>query len=54
LVGAGLRIDRLREIDQIPWPRWADMEVTENGWWRLPATRPRIPHLFALKATKPA
>jgi len=41
LVGAGLRIDRLREIDQIPWP--------DGPTWKSPGTAggacpPRAPH----------
>jgi SAM-dependent methyltransferase len=52
-IGAGLRIDRLRESEPIPWPRWPHMDRTERGWWRLPASAPRIPLLYALLATKP-
>jgi SAM-dependent methyltransferase len=51
-IGAGLRIDRLRESEPIPWPRWPHMERTERGWWRLPDAAPRIPLLYALLATK--
>jgi SAM-dependent methyltransferase len=51
-VRAGLRIDRLRESEPIPWPRWPQMKRTERGWWRLPDTDPRIPLLYALLATK--
>ena len=51
-VGAGLRIDRLRESEAIPWPRWPHMDRTERGWWRLPDHAPRIPLLYALLATR--
>jgi hypothetical protein len=51
-IGAGLRVDRLRESEPIPWPRWRHMERTERGWWRLPDPAPRIPLLYALLATK--
>jgi SAM-dependent methyltransferase len=54
LLGAGLRIDRLRETDEIPWQRWPTMRRTERGWWRLPDESPRIPLLYALLATKAA
>lgn len=37
-----------------PWPRWPRMEPTERGWWRLPDAEPRVPLLFALRATSPA
>jgi SAM-dependent methyltransferase len=53
LLGAGLRIDRLRETDEIPWQRWPTMRRTDRGWWRLPDESPRIPLLYALLATKP-
>ncbi|WP_200302099.1 class I SAM-dependent methyltransferase [Streptomyces adelaidensis] len=50
LVGAGLSIRRLRESDELPWPRWPRMTRTPSGWWRLP--EPRIPLLFGLLATR--
>jgi 2-polyprenyl-3-methyl-5-hydroxy-6-metoxy-1,4-benzoquinol methylase len=52
LSSAGLRIDSLRESDVLQWPRWPSMVQTPEGWWRLPDSAPRIPLLFALKATK--
>jgi SAM-dependent methyltransferase len=51
-IDAGLRIDRLRESESIPWPRWPHMERTERGWWRLPDAAPRIPLFYALLAAK--
>jgi len=53
LAGAGLTIARLREGDELPWPRWPQMVPAESGWWRLPDSQPRIPLLFALLATRP-
>jgi SAM-dependent methyltransferase len=50
LIGAGLTIRRLRESDELPWPRWPQMVRTESGWWRLP--QPRIPLLYGLLATR--
>ncbi|MCX5555470.1 bifunctional 2-polyprenyl-6-hydroxyphenol methylase/3-demethylubiquinol 3-O-methyltransferase UbiG [Streptomyces sp. NBC_00038] len=50
LIGAGLRIRRLRESDELPWPRWPQMIRTPSGWWRLPETEPRIPLLYGLLA----
>ncbi|WP_238335288.1 class I SAM-dependent methyltransferase [Kribbella amoyensis] len=52
LAAAGLRIDVLRESEVLQWPRWPSMVQTPEGWWRLPDEAPRIPLLFALKATK--
>ncbi|GAA2658829.1 class I SAM-dependent methyltransferase [Streptomyces aculeolatus] len=51
LAGAGLAVDLLRETDLLPWPRFAAMERDPaSGWWRLPATRPAVPLIFALRA----
>ena len=52
LAGAGFHITSLRESEVLPWPRWSTMEQTPGGWWRLPDDAPRIPLLFALKATR--
>ncbi|MEU6375718.1 class I SAM-dependent methyltransferase [Streptomyces sp. NPDC046909] len=48
--GAGLATRRLRESDELPWPRWPQMVRTASGWWRLP--EPRIPLLYGLLATR--
>ncbi|MFI9011543.1 class I SAM-dependent methyltransferase [Actinosynnema sp. NPDC053489] len=53
LVRAGLRIDELTESELLPWPRWARMTRTGSGWWALPADEPRMPLMYALKASKP-
>jgi SAM-dependent methyltransferase len=53
LIEAGLRIDRLRETELLPWPRWDRMIRDDSGWWRLPPNDPRIPLLYALRAIKP-
>jgi SAM-dependent methyltransferase len=53
LVGAGLRIDLVRESDALPWPRWPSMVSTDDGYFRLPDSAPRIPLLYALRAGKP-
>ena len=50
LAGAGLRVDSLRESDELPWLRWSRMEPTADGFWRLPESAPRIPLLYALRA----
>ncbi len=50
LTGAGLGVRRLRESDELPWPRWSRMVRTPSGWWRLP--EPRIPLLYGLLATR--
>ncbi|MEU6553300.1 class I SAM-dependent methyltransferase [Streptomyces sp. NPDC046915] len=47
---AGMTVRRLRECDELPWPRWPQMVRTPSGWWRLP--EPRIPLLYSLLATR--
>jgi SAM-dependent methyltransferase len=49
--GAGLTVRSLRESDELPWPRWAGMTRTPDGWWRLPEPAPRVPLFYALLAT---
>lgn len=51
MVRAGLRVTGLREGEEIPWQRWARMVPAGRGWWRLPAGEPRIPLLYALRAS---
>jgi hypothetical protein len=45
-----MTIRRLRESDELPWPRWPQMVRTPSGWWRL--FEPRIPLLYGLLATR--
>lgn len=53
LAAAGLRVDRLRESELLPWPRWSTM-IPAGDWFRLPDDAPRIPLMYALHATRPA
>lgn len=52
LLGAGLRIESLTEHDMLPWQRFPGMTDAGNTWWRLPASRPRIPVLYSLRAVR--
>jgi SAM-dependent methyltransferase len=52
LIGAGLRIERLRETERLPWPRWTSMTPAEGGWFRLPDSQPRIPLIYAVLARR--
>ncbi len=52
LTGAGLRVDLVREDPRLPWPRWRSMARDADGWYRLPADRPRIPLLYAVRALR--
>ncbi|MGW1339846.1 class I SAM-dependent methyltransferase [Kribbella sp. NPDC002412] len=51
LAANGFTITSLRESEVLQWPRWPTMQQTPEGWWRLPDESPRVPLLFALKAT---
>ena len=51
LIGAGLRIERLRELPIATWQRLPSMTRDEDGWWRL-AGDP-LPLLVACRAVKP-
>ena len=53
LAGAGLHITALRELDQLPWPRWSSMVPTDAGWWQMPEDMPRTPLLYAIRAVWP-
>lgn len=48
VVAAGLRVERLREVPELPWRRWSRMTRTADGWWRMPAGEPRIPLFYTL------
>lgn len=52
LAGAGLRVERLRESEWLPWPRWPSMVTDGQGWFRLPDGQPRVPLFYALLATR--
>jgi SAM-dependent methyltransferase len=51
LIGAGLRVERLRELPIDTWRRFPSMTRDEEGWWRL-ADDP-LPLLVACRAVKP-
>lgn len=52
VTGAGLRIERLRESERLPWRRWPSMTPAAGGWFRLPDSAPRVPLMYALLARK--
>ncbi|MFI0738713.1 class I SAM-dependent methyltransferase [Streptomyces sp. NPDC021100] len=54
VLGAGLGLEVLRETELLPWPRLPGMVRDPGGWWRLPDAEPRVPHMFALRARRPA
>lgn len=50
LIGAGLRIEELREYSVAAWKMFPFMEQMEDGFWRLPERFPQMPLTFSLKA----
>ncbi len=52
LAGAGLRIEFLHEHDMTMFQRFAALRRAGDGYYRLPADRPRIPLMYSLKATR--
>lgn len=54
LAGAGLRIDFLHEHDMTMFQRFTTLRREDDGYFRLPADRARMPLMYSLKATRPA
>jgi len=53
LIGAGLRLDWLREHAQLPWRMFRILERRDDGDWQWP-DRPWLPLAVSLQATRPA
>jgi len=53
MIGAGLRLELLREHEELMWPAFPLMVKTAADTWRLPEGHPRLPLSFSLKARKP-
>ncbi|MFF2567807.1 class I SAM-dependent methyltransferase [Streptomyces sp. NPDC101191] len=49
---AGLRIEFLHEHDVTLFPRFGALTRHEDGYYRLPADRPRIPLMYSIRASK--
>ncbi|MFE7132720.1 class I SAM-dependent methyltransferase [Streptomyces sp. NPDC057638] len=54
LCATGLRLEFLHEHDVSLFPRFGTFERQDDGYYRFPADRPRIPLMYSLKATRPA
>lgn len=52
MVDAGLRLELLREHEELVWPAFPLMTKTPAGTWRLPDGHPRLPLAFSAKARK--
>ncbi|MFD9032584.1 class I SAM-dependent methyltransferase [Streptomyces sp. NPDC059567] len=50
---AGLRIEFLHEHDVSLYSRYETLQRQEDGYYRFPADRPRIPLMYSLKASRP-
>ncbi len=53
LAAAGLRLEFLHEHDMTMFQRFGSLERGDDGFYRLPADRPRVPLMYSLKATRP-
>ncbi|UZJ30288.1 class I SAM-dependent methyltransferase [Streptomyces endophytica] len=53
LAGAGLRIDFLHEHDMTMFQRFAALRRGDDGYYRFPADRPRVPLMYSLRASRP-
>ncbi len=51
LIGAGLRVEGLRELPIESWRRFPSMTRDDQGWWRLPDDP--LPLLVVCRAVKP-
>ncbi|GGV81409.1 type 12 methyltransferase [Streptomyces gelaticus] len=54
LAAAGLRIEFLHEHDASLFARFSDLERQDDGSYRFPADRPRIPLMYSIKASRAA
>lgn len=54
LVMAGLKIEYLHEFPVCVYQHLPQMELGEDGWWRLDGREGSIPLMFSIKATKPS
>ena len=52
LIRAGLRIDRVEEYDECEWQGLPMMIQEDDGLWRLPDHRERLPLMWSVLATK--
>ncbi|WP_030672954.1 bifunctional 2-polyprenyl-6-hydroxyphenol methylase/3-demethylubiquinol 3-O-methyltransferase UbiG [Streptomyces rimosus] len=53
LAAAGLRLEFLHEHDMTMFQRFGSLSRGDDGFYRLPAGRPRVPLMYSLKATRP-
>lgn len=51
-VGAGLRLDWIREHTRLTWPYFPNMLRDDDGMYSMPEGRPQLPLALSLRATK--
>ena len=52
LIGAGLRIEHLREFPFSAYKQLPILELCADGWWRLPDGADYVPLMYSIKAVK--
>ncbi|MGW9041059.1 class I SAM-dependent methyltransferase [Streptomyces lydicus] len=53
LAGAGLHLEFLHEHDMTMFQRFGALRRSEDGFYRFPADRPRVPLMYSLRARRP-
>ncbi len=53
IAAAGLRVEFLHEFDMTLFQRYGDLRRGEDGYFRAPEGRPRLPLMFSVKASRP-
>lgn len=52
LIDAGISIDRIEEYDSVEWQLLPQMVKCDDGLWRLPDGRERMPFMWSVLGTK--
>ncbi|MFD8325025.1 class I SAM-dependent methyltransferase [Streptomyces lydicus] len=53
LAGAGLRLEFLHEHDMTMFQRFGALRRADDGFYRFPGDRPRVPLMYSLRAGRP-
>ena len=54
IAAAGLHIEFLHEFDMTLFQRYGDLRQDQDGYFRAPEGRPRLPLMFSIRASRPA
>lgn len=52
LIDVGIRIDRIEEYDSVEWQLLPQMVLCDDGLWRLPDGRERMPFMWSVLGTR--